>query len=325
MKKNNTLDFIRTIACVLVVFIHISFPGDFGYYVSAIARFAVPFFFMVSGYFAYKENGNGLHIFKQLKKIILLALLSVSLYFIFSYIISIYTRNLNFIQDTFNFQNLKYFVLFNSLPVGSHLWYLFSLIYVYIIYYLSKYVFKIDKILYIFIPILLLSCILIEYFVVFDFIFYKNIVFRNFLFIGLPFFMLGNLINKYKDSYFIKLLENKILLFFSLFGLLIVLFEAYCSDYMDLYFGSILLSSSIFLYGIKNGSAINAENMVCKFGKNYSLGIYIVHCVFISLYSIFIVDYDNILVQWCAPFIILILSFVVVYIYYEIKNKLIKN
>ena len=108
-----------------------------------------------------------------------------------------------FIRNTFNFENLKYFILFNSLPFGTHLWYLFSLIYVYIIYYIFKILFKNDKILYIFIPLLLIMCIIIEYLVFSGFIFYQNIVIRNFLFIGLPFFMLGNLICKHKHSFLI--------------------------------------------------------------------------------------------------------------------------
>lgn len=322
-KKNNTLDFIKAIACVMVLFIHIKFPNEFGYYVSAIARFAVPFFFMVSGYFSYKKENDSAYIFRQLRKIIILSILSLLLYFIFSYIISIYNNDLFFIRNTFNFENLKYFILFNSLPFGTHLWYLFSLIYVYIVYYIFKILFKNDKILYIFIPILLIMCIIIEYLVFSGFIFYQNIVIRNFLFIGLPFFMLGNLICKHKYSNFMMLLDNKILFLTSVFGCLYSLFEAYCSTYMDLYFGSILVSVSIFIFCVKNENYICDDNIICKFGRYYSLGIYIIHCIFISIYNIFIYDIGDVFVQWCAPFVVLILSLITVYSYYKIKNKLI--
>jgi surface polysaccharide O-acyltransferase-like enzyme len=53
--KNNTLNFIKTIACAMVVFIHIKFPYEYGYYVNTLARFGVPFFFMISGYFSFKN------------------------------------------------------------------------------------------------------------------------------------------------------------------------------------------------------------------------------------------------------------------------------
>lgn len=56
---NYCMDFLKGIACILVVFIHVKFPGDFGQAVQAIARFAVPFFFMVSGYYCYRSDYQG--------------------------------------------------------------------------------------------------------------------------------------------------------------------------------------------------------------------------------------------------------------------------
>lgn len=55
-KRNYCLDFIKGIACICVVFMHCEFPGILGIVIQCVSRFCVPFFFMVSGYFAYKEN-----------------------------------------------------------------------------------------------------------------------------------------------------------------------------------------------------------------------------------------------------------------------------
>ena len=52
--RNRNLDVLKFVASIFVIFIHISFPGNFGVFVGALARFAVPAFFMVSGYFSYK-------------------------------------------------------------------------------------------------------------------------------------------------------------------------------------------------------------------------------------------------------------------------------
>ncbi|MFV8815028.1 acyltransferase family protein [Aerococcus urinaeequi] len=55
MVKNmrySSLDGMKTIAAFLVICIHIPFPGEVGQIITAIARIAVPFFFMVSGFFA---------------------------------------------------------------------------------------------------------------------------------------------------------------------------------------------------------------------------------------------------------------------------------
>ena len=51
--RNKSLDAAKAIAAFLVVFIHISFPGMTGRIIKTLARSAVPFFFMVSGFFCY--------------------------------------------------------------------------------------------------------------------------------------------------------------------------------------------------------------------------------------------------------------------------------
>ena len=50
--KNNNLLYIF-IACVLVVLIHVPFPGAFGLFFSETGRISVPLFFMISGLFLY--------------------------------------------------------------------------------------------------------------------------------------------------------------------------------------------------------------------------------------------------------------------------------
>ncbi len=50
MKRNNGIDILRLLCAFLVVCIHAHFPGVTGEYVKAIARIAVPIFFICSGY-----------------------------------------------------------------------------------------------------------------------------------------------------------------------------------------------------------------------------------------------------------------------------------
>ena len=52
-EKNMTLELIKLFAAYMVVFIHVMFQGEFGVLVDALARFAVPLFFWVSGFFSY--------------------------------------------------------------------------------------------------------------------------------------------------------------------------------------------------------------------------------------------------------------------------------
>uniref|UniRef100_UPI003FA49461 acyltransferase family protein n=1 Tax=Enterocloster clostridioformis TaxID=1531 RepID=UPI003FA49461 len=45
------MDCIKGAACIAVVLIHYNFPGYLGIIIKTLSRFAVPFFFGVSGYY----------------------------------------------------------------------------------------------------------------------------------------------------------------------------------------------------------------------------------------------------------------------------------
>ena len=50
--RNPMLDFIKGIACICVVFIHVTFPDRFGLILKNICGYAVPLFFVIAGYYA---------------------------------------------------------------------------------------------------------------------------------------------------------------------------------------------------------------------------------------------------------------------------------
>lgn len=55
---NNRLYFWEGIACIFVVLIHCQLPGRVGIVTETIARFAVPLFFSISGYYWAKVEIN---------------------------------------------------------------------------------------------------------------------------------------------------------------------------------------------------------------------------------------------------------------------------
>lgn len=58
-KHYDFLDIIRLIASIFVLLIHCPIDGMTGGYITAIGRFAVPFFILVSGFFSdYSDNDN---------------------------------------------------------------------------------------------------------------------------------------------------------------------------------------------------------------------------------------------------------------------------
>lgn len=56
--RNHVLDAEKAAAAYMVVFLHLHFPGVTGDIFNAAARFAVPFFFMISGYFCWRKDKN---------------------------------------------------------------------------------------------------------------------------------------------------------------------------------------------------------------------------------------------------------------------------
>ena len=59
-RRNLTLELCKLIAACFVVFIHVPFPAPAGEWVLCLARFAVPMFFAISGWYSYGAAPNKL-------------------------------------------------------------------------------------------------------------------------------------------------------------------------------------------------------------------------------------------------------------------------
>ena len=90
--KNMLLNYIKGCGCIGVVFIHFMFPGAFGYTLMKISQFAVPVFFMISGFYAYNNTSEKLH--KKLIRILRITLFSIMLYFCFTCCFEFLKQNL---------------------------------------------------------------------------------------------------------------------------------------------------------------------------------------------------------------------------------------
>ena len=53
--RNSSLNILKAICCILIVFNHCKFPSVFGKLLENYARIGVPVFFLISGYYL---NGN---------------------------------------------------------------------------------------------------------------------------------------------------------------------------------------------------------------------------------------------------------------------------
>ena len=67
-QKNYTLELLKLFASYMVVFIHVPFNGKIGDVAVALARFAVPLFFFISGYYSFQIKPA--KIIKRMKNIL---------------------------------------------------------------------------------------------------------------------------------------------------------------------------------------------------------------------------------------------------------------
>lgn len=191
-ERNYSVDTLKFICAVLVIFIHIGTP--YYNYPLPLTRIAVPCFFMISGYFIFTEPDNmQRRLLKSTRRMLWIFLWSTALYFA-------YYAVTNGDWSIFTWKNTFYFLFLNQPPFGGHLWYLSAYLYVLIIMlFVNR--FRLWKPCFFLVPILLLCNLIFGKYDVLIFNHNFNLILsRNFLFMGIPYFALGCLVKKHWNA-----------------------------------------------------------------------------------------------------------------------------
>ncbi len=330
MKRNTGIDLLKAMCSFMVICIHTPFPGLLGDIFIPLTRIAVPLFFMITGYF-YSSTKEHKKEKKQMIKILKLFVSANLLYFFWFLIKVIINGNsiITCIKEMCNLKTISDFLLFNESPFQGHLWYLGAILYVLLIVFIFEKKWNRQK-LYPVIPVLLLiNLVLGEYSIL---LFGKEIslIFaRNFIFVGLPYFLIGDMLNSHK----IKIKSRNALLFSLLFAFTTVL-ENFLLDYfkinrtIDNYTSTIFLSVCVFLLAVQSELKINNKwnKALCYMGANLSTIIYILHPIFITIMNQ-IMDYlskyayIDVVYSYISPFVILSIALVTSLVYHiSVKN-----
>lgn len=263
--RNHSLDFVKGIACMLVVCMHCEFPGYLGVYVQSIARFAVPFFFMVSGYFCFRQSGK----VDYVKKVrhILSILLFASLLYVVVEVLSGHSLAISK-------KELRDWVLLNEpVIIAGQLWFMFALLYDYILFGLIDRM-GLVRITKWIIPLNLLVYACLAYGAHIAGIKVPNIYYRNFLIEGLPLFSLGYWIHAYEDR--INVSNVTLTACIALFTLLCPLERGLIGRDFGIHMMSFPQVICIFLFCIKN-PAVGEGSWLANLGLKYSLYVYVLH------------------------------------------------
>ena len=337
MKKDYNLDFIRVLSMFLVIVIHVSniYSRDiinisttsyfFATLFNAIARVAVPLFFMISGALLIgKDHDDEKNYIKRIKKLVITLLSWTIIYYVWDIFIMGYNKPL--IATLFRT---------SFAPIKAHLWFMYALISIYLILPFVRKIFKNtnsneDKLF------------------IYLWIFFTGIVYVLRLFIGaigfnvqilypvplvqgtyyFGYFVLGHIIYKYLNK--VKLNRNQILSIFSINIFIIFIITFIVSIITNKYYEAlfayrsvfyILASSSIMILLLKNKYILKRK--VIKFIDYiapYSFGIYLSHVIFLNIFNrIGITWLNSIFGIPLFSIIIFILSYMLVYLIKKIK------
>lgn len=312
--RNQMLDLIKSFGCIGVVFIHIMFPGEFGEIIKSISSYAVPVFFMITGYYAYGMDDKTIK--RRLIKIIKI--------FIFAYIlfmfsdVSVAFKNHQigeWVKNNYNIVSVIKCIFFCTIGFAVPLWYLVAQIETYVFWYVIVKTKKEDIAMRV-MPLLFVLYVSITTFCTtmgYDW-FWKV----NFLTCSLSWYLLGYYLHTLPEEFINKISFGDIIVC-GLIGVAIVLLPTiYVMKCNFSSFGHIPYATSIFLIALKYNKS------VCFFlefiGKKLSLWIYIFHVPISMVIKMFAkvilgVDIESMLYMWIHPLITVLVVICISYVF----------
>lgn len=322
--KNQMLYFWQGIACILVLQMHVSFPGKVGEGLVFLGRFSVGLFFAISGFFLTKSD------WKVEKSVLVRKVTKLLKYFIVSFMVYLIYA---IITNTFEFSWWRLYRLFTfndtSLAVGV-LWYLLASIYCYIAYAVLEKIFKenVLKVLFVISTISLIISYVIRIWAAVtanEQVYYdSSYMFRSWLFFGIPMFTLGLVLRKYEE-YLKKITKNQAVVLL-IIGFIFEIIEAYIIRLnVEFYIGSIIVVIAIFMLSQqKNIKKSNAFfNYIIVIGQRYSLFIYLWHKLVMYIIEALIftqIELDNkSVIKWTMPIIVFVITLLLAYL----KDKIV--
>lgn len=282
-RQNECLNFLKGIACILIVYLHMGFPGPVSSIINVIAKMSVQLFFMISGYFAWCSS-NEMALKKipgKIKHTFIMISWAVAVSTLYQIAITSIKVGVPIaIREwigTFNFKNTIKFIALTAtshIPGWGVLWFLFSLLYLYIVY---AAVLKLNwvKIIYRLVLPILLFHLVVRYYFTLKGVTFGGVYFQNWLLNGVPFFFLGHWLHQNYDMVIFRFSNRKLLLI-CLSGIVMANVEAYFVGYMSFYFGTILQVVSLFILALRNPDK-KVCGWIAKIGEKDCFFVYIAH------------------------------------------------
>lgn len=314
-RRNQRMDLYKGIAIYAVITIHVLFPGSFGSGVRALARFAVPFFFLTAGYFNLGASTRSL--LRRTGRTAKQLVFSCLPYLALGAVLAVRDGKAlwPWLCSFFTWETLNGFIQFHTIPLpyAWQLWFLGALLMVYLLWWaistlaqaMQKSV-PYDALALLSVLILLLHLVLGEGFGLLG----KEIdnqILRNAMLDGFPFFALGSWAAWRRRS--IKALPLP-WHWMILGGGLLSLLEAKLAGRQELYLGTLILLAGMMgrciRYRRAPGAGLSRFLQFC--GQELTLPIFVVHMLVLALIrEVPALSWLNGL-TWALPIVVALLS-----------------
>lgn len=308
--KNDCLNVCKGIAAFAVVFIHCNFPSPVGGMMNGLARFGVPLFFMVSGYFSYGKGTDTVK--RRIWKVFGLFLGANGIYFVWR-LLALWGQGSLTLESAAGFfapKSLLRWGLWNESPFMGHLWFLGALLYCYCLYgiFVKR---GIEERVYVLIPLCLGANLLLGEMLS---ILGKGISFlyvRNFWLTGLPFFIWGHWMHREEQRGRLRLRPG-VCLGGILFGACLSMGEMLLSGGADLYLGSVLMAGGMFLLALGRPE-FGKGSLLAYVGEKAALHIYLWQMmVFDVVEKLAYIRgiHEHMVYQWVMPLAVAVISWI---------------
>lgn len=274
--RNYSIDILKAISAFAVVLIHLKTP--YTQYYLPLLVFAVPVFFMISGYLLYNDSID------KMKRGIIRRIVKTFLLFLFSSIVYIiYNR------PDINLITIIQILVFNLPDYAEHLWYLPAYIYVLIIVYLCLLFSRLKFLNYLVPLLLIIGFCMSSYSVLLFGRLFPPFFSRNFLFAGLPYLTIGLIIRSNNQKFIFK---KKYITMVLVLSLVTSVIEHYFLSINNL-IGSRINSISVFVIAVSImllsiNVQLQSPNWLAYVGEKHSLNIYVFHPLVYCLLRTFI-------------------------------------
>ena len=320
----DSIDFIKGVACIAVVLIHVHFQHPLKQPVVAACRFAVPLFLVVSSFFFTSHGTCSLaSTARKLRHALMIGIVSTVALAILALAqgwFDPYSTALGFVHGHATAKDVARFFITNApVPPLVHLWFVWALVYCYVFALLW---FGDGKRLWTAGPIglvLLVGMVLVQEFAGI-LPFSPKIpladapikLFTVFVFRALPFFLLGIWLRRHEGAVRHCALPNFAFVITAIIGGLLSVVEWRIFGISQFYLGSYLMVASMFAWAIRNPEG--GWWLLTYIGRNLSLLVYVLHIAVLSFLMLALrslhVD-QMLLVSWTLPLQVVALSLIV--------------